>query len=157
MQYTCYAASLVRRIMRIETKQILVLTFIAALLVVITSCSVTKGKEIGERAVAQFHNQFNAGQYHEIYAQADEGFRKGASEPETLALFDAVHRKLGTVKSANQTGWHLNSTTAGTVVTLAYNTEFTEGHANEEFVFYMSGDDARLFHYNINSPLLITK
>ncbi|HXL79844.1 MAG TPA: hypothetical protein VN951_03125 [Pyrinomonadaceae bacterium] len=143
--------------MRTETKQILILTFIAALLVVITSCSVTKGKEIGERAVVQFHNQFNAGQYHDIYSQTDEGFRKGTSESDTLALFDAVHRKLGTVKNANQTEWHVNATTAGTVVTLTYNTEFTEGHANEQFVFYVTGDSARLFHYNVNSPLLITK
>jgi hypothetical protein len=143
--------------MRIRTKQILILTLIAAQLVVITSCSVTKGKEIGERAVVQFHNQLNAGQYHDIYAQADEGFRKGTSEPDMLAYFDAVHRKLGTVKNANQTGWHVNATTAGTVVTLGYDTEFTEGHANEQFVFYVSGDNARLFHYNINSPLLITK
>ncbi len=143
--------------MRTETKQILILTLIAALLFVITSCSVTKGKEIGERAVAQFHDQFNAGQYHDIYSQTDEGFRKGTSEPDTLALFDAVHRKLGTVKHTTQTEWHVNATTAGTVVTLAYNTEFTEGHANEQFVFYVKGDNARLFHYNVNSPLLITK
>jgi hypothetical protein len=143
--------------MRIGTKQILISTLIAVLLVVITACSVTGGKEIGERAVVQFHNQLNAGQYHDIYAQADEGFRKGTSEPDTLAYFDAVHRKLGTVKNTNQTGWHVNATTAGTVVTLAYDTEFTEGHANEQFVFYVSGDNARPFHYNINSPLLITK
>jgi hypothetical protein len=143
--------------MRIQTKQILILTLILALLVVVTSCSLTKGREIGERAVAQFHNQFNAGQYHEIYAQSDEGFRKGTSEPDTLAYFDAVHRKLGTVKNINQTEWRVNATTGGTVVTLAYDTEFTEGHANEQFVFYVSGDNARLFHYTINSPLLITK
>jgi hypothetical protein len=143
--------------MRTETKQILILTLIAALLSVITSCSVTKGKEIGERAVAQFHDQFNAGQYHDIYSQTDEGFRKGTSESDTLALFDAMHRKLGTVKHTTQTEWHVNATTAGTVVTLAYNTEFTEGNATEQFVFYVSGDNARLFHYNVNSPLLITK
>ena len=143
--------------MRIETKPILILAFVAALLVLVASCSVTKGKEIGESAVARFHNQFNAGQYHDIYAQADEGFRKGTSEADTLAMFDAVHRKLGTVKNTNQTNWRVNTTTAGTVVTLTYKTEFTEGNATEQFTFHVSGDNARLFHYNINSPLLITK
>lgn len=143
--------------MKIRTKQILFLTLIAAQLVVITSCSMTKGRENGERAVVQFHNQLNAGQYHDIYAQSDEGFRKGTSEPDALAYFDAVHRKLGTVKNAKQTGWHVNATTEGTVVTLVYDTEFTEGHANEQFTFFVSGDNARLFSYNINSPLLITK
>ena len=52
--------------MKIKIKQALSLTLIASLLVAVSSCSLTKGKEIGERAVVQFHNQFNAGQYHEI-------------------------------------------------------------------------------------------
>jgi hypothetical protein len=51
----------------------------------------------------------------------------------------------------------VNATPAGTTVTLHYNTEFTEGTANEQFVFLVSGDKATLYNYNINSPLLITK
>jgi hypothetical protein len=143
--------------MRIETKQILFLTFIAALLVSMNSCSLTKAKEIGEHAVVQFHNQFNAGQYHEIYAQSDEGFQKGTSEADAVALFEAVRRKLGTVKNSNQAGWHVNATPTGTVVTLAYEVEFSEGKGTEQFVFQVSGDKALLFNYNVNSPLLITK
>jgi hypothetical protein len=137
--------------------KLLLLAFILAPLLVVSSCSLTKGKEIGEHAAVEFHNQFNARQYHEIYAQADEGFRKATSENDTVALFEAVHRKLGTVKNANPVGWHVNATPAGTVVTLAYDTEFTEGKASEQFVFYVSGDNAKLFRYDINSPLLITK
>jgi hypothetical protein len=143
--------------MRIETRQLLLLAFIVALLVVVNSCSLTKGKEVGERAVGQFHNQFNAGQYHEIYAQSDEGFRKATSEADTLALFEAVRRKLGTVKNSNQTRWHANVSPAGTMVTLAYDVEFSEGKGTEQFVFHINGDKALLFNYNVNSPLLITK
>lgn len=143
--------------MRIATRQMIFLTFIAALLLVGNSCSLTKGKEIGERAVVQFHNQFNAGQYHEIYVQSDEGFRKASSEEDTLALFEAVRRKLGTVKQANQRGWHVNATPAGTMVSLAYEVEFSEGKGTEDFVFHISGDQALLFNYHVNSPLLITK
>ena len=143
--------------MRIEIRQILFLAFMAALLAFVNSCSLTKGKEIGEHAVVQFHNQFNAGQYHEIYAQSDEGFRKAASEADTLALFDAVRRKLGTVKNSKQTGWHVNATPTGTLVSLAYDVEFSEGKGAEQFVFHLSGDKALLFNYNVNSPLLITK
>jgi hypothetical protein len=143
--------------MRIETKQILFLAFIAALLVVVNSCSLTKGKEIGEHAVVQFHNQFNAGQFHEIYAQSDEGFQKGTSESDSLAYFQAVRRKLGTVKNSNQAGWNVNATPMGTMVTLAYEVEFSEGKGTEQFVFHINGDKALLFNYNVNSPLLITK
>ena len=143
--------------MRIETRPLFLLTFIATLLVAGSSCSLTKGKETGEHAVVKFHNQLNAGQYHEIYAQADEGFRKAGTEADAVALFEAVRRKLGTVKNSNETGWHVNATPGGTKVSLAYEVEFSEGKGTEEFVFQVSGDQALLFNYNINSPLLITK
>jgi hypothetical protein len=143
--------------MTIFTKLVLLLTATAALLVAVSSCSLTKGKQIGERAVVQFHNQFNAGQYHDIYSQTDEGFQKASSEPDTIALFEAIRRKLGTVKNSNQVGWHVNATPMGTMVSLAYEVEFSEGKGTEQFVFRVSGDKASLFNYNINSPVLITK
>jgi hypothetical protein len=130
---------------------------IVALIALTSSCSLGKGKELGESAVVQFHNQFNAGEYKEIYNQADEGFRNAAKETDVMALFEAVRRKLGTVKQSNQNGWRINSTPTGTTVTLQYATEFTEGIATEQFVFLVSGDKAVLYNYNINSPLLITK
>jgi hypothetical protein len=95
--------------MTIFTKRVLLLTA-TALLVAVSSCSLTKGKQISERAVVQFHSQFNAGQYHDIYSQTDEGFQKASSEPDTIALFEAIRRKLGTVKNSNQVGWHVNAT-----------------------------------------------
>lgn len=122
-----------------------------------TSCSLQKDKSTGENAVARFHTQFNAGQYHDIYAQTDEGFRKNTSEEQMAALLGAIQRKLGLEKDANQVDWRVNATTAGTQVFLTYRTTFTEGDATEQFVFFVSGNNARLFKYNIESPLLITK
>jgi hypothetical protein len=130
---------------------------LAALLVATTSCSLTKGKGIAEAAVAQFHNQYNAGQFQEIYAQTDEGFKKATSEEQLTALLEALRRKLGTVKQSEQAGWRVNVTPMGTMVSLGYQVEFTEGKGTEEFVFHVSGDKAMLFNYNVNSPLLITK
>ena len=143
--------------MSIQTKRTLLLTLIAGMLATVSSCSLTKGKQIGEQAVVTFHNQFNAGQYREIYAQSDEGFKKATSEADTLALFGAVRRKLGTVRNSNQTSWHVNATPTSTMVSLAYDVEFGEGKGTEQFVFRLSGDKALLFNYNVNSSLLITK
>jgi hypothetical protein len=53
---------------------------ITSLLIAITSCSFTKGKGMAESAVTQFHNEYNSGQFHDIYNQADEGFRKSGNE-----------------------------------------------------------------------------
>jgi hypothetical protein len=130
---------------------------LALCLTALSSCSVTKGKGIAERAVTQFHDQLNAGRYHDIYVQTDDGFRKATSEAAAVALFEAIRRKLGTVKNSTQTGWHVNATTSGTIVSLAYDIEFSEGNGTEQFVFHVTGDKALLFNYNVNSPLLITK
>ena len=48
-------------IMRSETSKKILLVCIIALLGATCSCSMAKGKEYGERAVNQFHEQFNAG------------------------------------------------------------------------------------------------
>jgi hypothetical protein len=139
------------------TSRIPLLLLLALLLAASTSCSLTKGKGIAEAAVVQFHNQFNAGQFHEIYAQTDEGFKKGTNEADLVELFEAVHRKLGTVNQANPAGWGVNTTPSGTMATLSYEVEFSEGKGQEEFVFHIEGNKALLYHYNINSPLLITR
>jgi len=133
------------------------LVLVALLLTAASACSLTKGKGIAEAAVVKFHDQFNAGQYHEIYEQADEAFKKSASEDEFVALLEAVHRKLGTVKQAHSSGWGINTTMAGTMATLSYDIDFSEGKGNEQFVFHISGDKGALYRYNVNSPLLIIK
>jgi len=143
--------------MRIPANRKTILIIIAILLVAANACSLTKGKGIAEAAVAQFHTQYNAGQFREIYGQADEEFKKSASEDEFVALLEAVHRKLGTVKQAKPAGWGVNATPTGTIASLGYEVEFTEGKGTEQFRFRINGDKATLYNYNINSPLLIIK
>lgn len=146
--------------MREETKRKYGVVILAVLLLAGSACSLAdmaKGKGIGEAAVAQFHSQYNAGQFHEIYAQTDEEFRKTTSEADFTAILEALRRKLGTVKQSEQSGWHVNATPLGTMVTLGYEVNFGEGKGSEQFVFRVSGDRAALYNYNVNSPLLITK
>lgn len=121
------------------------------------ACSMLKGKETGERAVVRFHEQFNSGQYADIYRQTDEGFRKATNESDMLALLGAVRRKLGSVKNTNQVNSKVDITYARTVVMLSYETEFTDGRATEHFVYYVSGGSARLYRYDIMSSLLVTR
>jgi hypothetical protein len=130
---------------------------VVGLLALSSACSLTKGKAIAEAAVVKFPDQFNAGKYQEIYAQADEGFKKSASEDDFVPLLEAVQRKLGTVKETHSSSWGVNTTTAGTMATLSYDVDFSEGKGSEQFIFHISGDKALLYHYNVNSPLLIAK
>jgi uncharacterized protein DUF3887 len=146
--------------MRIRSKQKLLLLNVSVFLLLNCSCSIkgiTKGKEISESSVEQIHNQYNAGRLDEVYAQADEEFRKSTSEKDFLTLFEAVHRKLGAVKQSEQSGWNVNATTSGVIVTLAYDVDFDEGKGTEQFVFRVNNGKAMLLNYNVNSPLLIIK
>ena len=133
---------------------LLLLAFIFALTALTASCSLTKGKEQGERAVEQFHQQFNDGQYEIIYRQGDKKFQEAVVESEFKEFLEAVRRKLGTVEKATATGWQVNATPMGTVVSLAYETQFSDGKAFEQFSFLVSGEQATLLRYDINSPLL---
>jgi hypothetical protein len=124
----------------------------------VSSCSVTKGKKIAEAAANKFHEEFNAGRYHEIFSESDEAFQKAVGgEASAIALFEALRRKLGVIKEARQAGWHVNANTAGTLVSLTYEVEYSEGKGTEQLVFIVKGDEAMLFNYNVKSPLLITK
>jgi hypothetical protein len=139
------------------TKQLTSLIFVGALLLTAGACGITKHKENAEQAVTKFHQQLNAAQYHEMYVQSDKGFQDSTSEADAVAIFEGVHRKLGNVNNATSAGWHVNATPGGTFVTLGYNVDFSEGKGTEQFVFKMNGNQALLFNYNVNSPLLITK
>ena len=136
-------------------KRRLSLAFILGLIALASSCSLGKGKELGEGGVVQFHNQFNALQYKQIYAGASEAFRKSATEADVIALFETLHTKLGNMKQSTQSGWQVNSTDVGTTVSLDYSTDFAEGNGTEKFVFLVTGEKASLFNYNVNSPLLV--
>lgn len=139
--------------MKIRATTLLLIASVA----IATACSFTKGKQLAESGVAQFHDRFNAGDFHEIYSESDVAFQKWGDEAKVTEFLSAVHRKLGTVNDAHQTGWRVNATTDGTVVSLGYEVDFSEGKGTEEFAFLVKGDKALLYHYNVNSPLLITR
>ena len=121
-----------------------------------TGCSASKAKKLAEGGVSTFHSQLNAAQYHDIYSHASDAFQKSGSEPEITEFFSAVHRKLGNAKNANEQSFVVNFGTAGTMVTLHYQTDFDAASANEEFVWRV-GDEPLLVNYRIESRALITK
>jgi hypothetical protein len=143
--------------LRINAKRTIAVTFTIALSLAVNSCSLTKNKATAEQAVTKFHNQLNVGQFRDIYVQSHEGFKKGTNEADAVALFEAIHRKLGLVQKATATSWRVNTTPMGTLTVLTYDVDFTEGKAMEQFAFQVKGETALLFSYNVNSPLLITK
>lgn len=131
---------------------------LASVAYILTGCaSMGKSKETAERAVDVFHSKLDSENYSEIYAQADEGFKKASSQAELEKFLRAVHQKLGKVQTANQTSWLMNTSSDGAFLTLTYNTTFVDGTATEQFVWHVTDDRAALFNYNINSVDLVTR
>ena len=132
--------------------------FLLLLLAASLACSITEEKSLAEEAVTQFHARLDAGQFQQIYSDADEAFKKATTEKDAIALFDAVHRKLGPVKESRQQTFFVKyDVTMGKIIRLTYGTEFAEGKGTEEFVWRISDGRARLMGYNINSPTLVIK
>jgi Protein of unknown function (DUF4019) len=134
------------------------LTVISGMLLLLSSCSSSKGKQLAEQGVSQFHEQLNSEQYHVMYAGSDERLHQASGEEQFVALVQAVHRKLGDVQASNlksfQVGWFAGQ---GETVTLFYETRFAEGNAGEKFTWHISNDRPMLVGYFINSNALITK
>jgi hypothetical protein len=126
-------------------------------LLVLWSCGAGDSMRIAEGGVERVHQQMNAEQFTDIYAEADPALRASSASQDFLDFMTAVHRKLGNVQSAKRTHFFVNFTTAGTRVTLNYETKFGGGDAQEEFVWAVSGKQAKLFGYHINSMALILK
>lgn len=120
------------------------------------ACTFTKAKEAAIPAVDTFHQQFNAGQFSEIYRKATPAFQSTSSEAKFLEFIRALRGKLGAFKSATPNGWRTNVNTQGATVFLVYNSQFERGSAQETFTFEVSGETVTLHGYNVSSQDLIT-
>ena len=82
------------------------------------------GKKLSDAAVQHFHQQLNAGQYEEIYNEADDGFRSGETHENIVKFLEAVHKKLGNSRDTDFVNIGVNATTNGTFTTTIYNATF---------------------------------
>lgn len=130
---------------------------LVAMSALLGGCSMSADSALAEQAVPKFHEQLDSGRFDVIYAESGDELKKVTTQQDFVALLDAVHRKLGNVKSSDKTGWQVNYQTSGSFVTLGYKTTFDGGGAQEQFVYRLQDKSAVLVGYNINSNALIVK
>lgn len=135
----------------------LVCCFIFACLLSLDGCGARKDMAKAETAVDEFHDQLNTGKFEKIWADSDYTLKNATSQEKFVNLLSAIHRKLGTVQSANRDSFFVNFGTSGETVSLNYTTQFESDKATEVFNFLVRGDEVRLVGYHINSEALITK
>jgi len=135
------------------------LLFLAmAISLALCACTDTiKGKSVAEPKIAVFHERLNAGQYDEIYSEASDEFRSAASKEKVFALFSAIDNRLGKVKSSSIKTWNVKTFNFVTTVIFLVETQFERGAGTETLTFRVSGDNAALVGYNINSLDMMTR
>lgn len=130
---------------------------VITLVSILCGCSMSADTAVAEQAVPKFHEELNAGRFDAIYNESGDELKKATTQPDFVALLEAVHRKLGNTKASDKTGWNVNYQTSGSFVTLGYKTTFDGGDAQEQFVFRLQDKAALLVGYHINSTALILK
>jgi len=132
-----------------------------ATIVIAAACAGLAAKGTGETAIARFHEQLDAERYDEIWMETDDAFKKVTAQADFSALLGAVHRKLGRVVSATQTGVfsqdRAGTEISGSFISFTYETTFAEGIATEKFNWRVDGKLVRLVGYNVSSNALILK
>jgi hypothetical protein len=123
-------------------------------LVVLYSCghSAYDFYRIGGAATDRLHQELNQAQYDDIYAGATDEFRNHGSRAETLPFLERVHQTMGNVHQSKLKGFNINRNTSGTLATLVYATTFDKGNADEQFVWQIESDAAKLYGYRIDAP-----
>lgn len=115
-----------------------------------------KAAEAAKAATEGFRARWLSRSYTEIYRQAAPEFRASGSEEQFTKLINAIHRKLGQWRSAEEPTWVVSTGTAGTMVMLGYKSQFEKGPATEQFVWRIKGGEARLVSYHVNSPISLS-
>ncbi|MCC6451437.1 MAG: hypothetical protein IT171_01020 [Acidobacteria bacterium] len=128
---------------------------VCLLTTVVLGCSMYKDSKTAEPVVAKFHEQYNNEQFAKIYAETGDLMKNASSESDIISLLSKVHEKLGDVKNATSTSWHVSAQGGQSIVNLTYDVEYEKGKGTEAFTISVRGKDAKIEGFNINSKDLI--
>jgi hypothetical protein len=106
-------------------------------------------KRLTRAAVQQFHQEFNDGEYHKIFTEADPGFTEGKTEDDLVKFLIAIHMQLGDAGAVYLTNINVNAKTNGTFTTVRCKTTFSRGSAMETFTWMKMGNTLKLYGYDI--------
>ena len=126
------------------------------LAIAVLSCGPGDYKGQARGAVASFHDALNRGALKELYDSADGKLREEVSWEQFDSYLSLVKRTLGTAEATE----NVNTMAAvfsgrGWLIDAQQKTRFTNGPADEHFVWKRDNDKLRLQTYEVTSPLLL--
>jgi hypothetical protein len=115
------------------------------------------GARLSDDAVRHFHAQLDSAAYSDILGESDEAFQTSDSNEELTKFLAGVHSKLGSSRGFRRLGLNVNAATNGTFISVSYQTTFDQGNAEETFVWKRVPEGLKLFRYNVNSNVFVTR
>jgi hypothetical protein len=109
---------------------------------------------LSSAAMERFHQQLNAADYDDIYAEASDDFRKYGKHDEMIRFLAMIHEKMGNSGKTSMAGFHVNWRNGRRWVDEVSNTQFALGQGQESFVWVLEQDRLELYSYHISSSNL---
>jgi len=105
---------------------------------------------LAEKAVNQFHNQFNSSAFHEIFKSTHPEARATKSEVVLTEVLTGLHSTYGDVRSSVLAASKVAVvSTKERSVEMIYKTQYERGSRNEIFLFISDGAKAQLYSLGI--------
>jgi hypothetical protein len=104
-------------------------------------------------AAAAFHRELSRHQVSEIYANADERFRRGATFISLRERIDGVGKRLGDCNYAGPVAWSVSASPRGVYVVTKYRGHCVLGTCEEILHWHIVDGTARLASLTINQHL----
>ncbi|MCF6314548.1 MAG: DUF4019 domain-containing protein [Verrucomicrobiales bacterium] len=121
----------------------------------LNACNAGKGATAAQVAVVDFHKKFEQEKFAQIYQESHQGFKDSVSEKKMIKLMATVKSKLGSIKSSKRAGFRFNTRNLKANIVLQYQTVYEHGKGVETFTYRLSGGEAFLMGWHINSNELI--
>jgi hypothetical protein len=110
---------------------------------------VEEDKKEAAEAIAQLHSRISAGQFDQIYHDADAGLKAHQSKEATVQAMQATRNKYGEFREATVS--QLNVIPGNPVqVRAVYNSRYEKGETTEMFTFVRRGESLGLSFYSIS-------
>lgn len=133
--------------------------FITGVLAIAVGCwyfstHIYRDYRVCRSAAERFHAHLDRSEYDSIYVEASDDFRAAAPKDRAIAFLSTVHQKLGPVQGMAFLGFHVNTTVRGTLANQVFETKFSLGTGQEQFLWKMGGATPLLVGYHVNSANL---
>jgi len=142
---------------RSKTRAVLVvvaIVIVGAILLAFAGKGMYHNYRLSMAAVEKFHRQLRQGDSDAIWEDSTDAFRGKVSRADMNKLIATVRDKMGVPGSTKSTGFHANWQAGSVNVKHVLDTDFSNGRAQETFVWVVVQGEPRLYSYYIDSPRL---